>query len=116
MGKELDKHRVLCERYCTYYKPGKSEEQFCGGYIVVERIRKKNGHLSFDEKKISPAGPADSGLLVQNVCSLCDFRADGCDFFLDRQSTPCGGFQFLAQALSQGSISTEDLSGRPEHH
>ncbi len=99
---------MLCLPFCSYYKPGKKEELACRGYVVVERIVASGRSLplrgpgrDFDRAK------AES--LVQRMCPACDFQEDGCDFMLDRNAPPCGGFVLLVRLLESGSITIEDI-------
>lgn len=100
---------ALCINFCAYYKPGKNEELACRGYLIAERLVRQGRRISF-ERNGSGCDPASRELVVNRLCSACDFREDGCDFMEDRNSVPCGGFQFLAQLLAQGAISIEDLA------
>jgi hypothetical protein len=98
----------LCSRFCTYYKPGKNEAFACRGYVVTERLVRRRRGMTF-ERAGAGCDPAGIELLTARLCTSCDFRDDGCDFIIDRTSLPCGGFQFLSQALAQGEITAEDL-------
>ncbi len=98
----------LCMQFCTYYKPGKKEELACRGYTVVERLMQSG--------KAVPANGADKGFdheraepLVSVLCRACDFHIDGCDFMLDREAAPCGGFVLLARLLEDGIIAIGDI-------
>lgn len=52
---------------------------------------------------------AQAESLVQRMCTNCDFRKDGCDFMMDRQAPPCGGFVLLAQLIEAGIVTIDDL-------
>jgi hypothetical protein len=100
--------QALCFPHCIYYKPGKNEEYLCRGAVVVERLLQAG-------KPIETGRPAEilatvtDALLVDLLCTVCDFHEQDCDFMQDRTATPCGGFLLLGQLLSSGVITTEDI-------
>ncbi len=100
--------RTVCLQFCIYYKPGKNEELVCRGYQVVERLMRE-GKQVIVERSGSGHGPAENELVVQRLCGTCDFREDGCDFIVDRNAPPCGGFLLLAQLISQGIVAAGDI-------
>jgi len=108
MKKNFPLNKTLCLNFCTYYKPGKNEELACRGYEVVERLMQRGKALAF-EGSGTEFDRARAESLVQRMCANCDFRKDGCDFMMDRQAPPCGGFVLLAQLIEAGIITIDDL-------
>jgi hypothetical protein len=100
--------KTLCLNFCTYYRPGKNEELACRGYEVVARLVRQGRSLDFavSDRKFD-RGRAES--LVERICVRCNFQKDGCDFMLDREAPPCGGFLLLARLLEAGTITLEDI-------
>ncbi len=103
------RNKTLCLNFCSYYKPGKNEELACRGYEIVQRLVQRGkllelagGGREFDRAR------AES--LVQQMCVRCNFQPDGCDFMLDRNAPPCGGFILLATLLESDAITMEDIS------
>ena len=98
----------LCANFCAYFKPGKTEDLACRGYTLVERLLLA-GRVRAFEKTNRAIKSETRESIVQNLCTACDFQIDGCDFMLDRQARPCGGFAFLAQLIEVGSLTIDDL-------
>ncbi|MCS7215385.1 MAG: hypothetical protein NZ826_04440 [Thermodesulfovibrio sp.] len=84
---------LICANFCNYYKPGKDREK-CGGYFYIKQF----------------ITPAELGDLIEVfklksyeasyrncsfVCEKCDFRVDGCDFFVNKSPNPCGGYLLI---------------------
>jgi hypothetical protein len=67
------------------------------GTTIVFQLRTQTPDLSRNE------------LLVQKMCTTCDFSERDCDFMQDRTAPPCGGFVLLAQLLDSGSLLIEDI-------
>ena len=109
MKKIASGNRTLCLNFCSYYKPGKNEELACRGYHVVERMIREGKSIDL-ATTVRKFDRARAEALVRRVCVLCDFQKDGCDFMLDRQAPPCGGFILLARLLESGDIIIEDIS------
>jgi hypothetical protein len=114
MKEQSSKNKTLCRHFCAYFKPGKNEELACRGYEVVERLIDRGvipvppeGERIFDR--------ARAELLVENLCIHCDFREDGCDFMLDRNAPPCGGFIVLARLIESGTLSVGDIDEQRPH-
>ena len=100
--------KTVCLNFCTYYKPGKNEELACRGYTVIERLCGEGRLISLEKSELQ-CDPGDPGLIVQKLCSACDFLKDGCDFVNDRNAPPCGGFLFLSQLVASDVITIDDI-------
>jgi hypothetical protein len=108
MKEDQSLEQALCLAYCFYYKPGKNEELACRGRIVVERLL-RNGRMIVFDKSDKRIDSATAEMLVQKMCMACDFHERDCDYMQDRAAPPCGGFILLAQLLSEGELSIEDI-------
>lgn len=104
----MDLRESVCAGLCAYFKPEKKEETGCGG---LHWLKKHPGLLS----QVSGLAPlADDPLFgihsedprLLTVCSLCEYRIDGCDFrdpSVPRdQCSPCGGLRAVAGLLAGG--------------
>jgi hypothetical protein len=100
--------RTLCSQYCTYYKPDKDEALACRGYTVVERCLREGKNLVLDGHRPKLA-PATAELIVNKMCTACDFYEHDCDFMQNRTASPCGGFVLLSKLLESGVITIEDI-------
>lgn len=100
--------RTLCSQYCTYYKPDKNEALACRSYTVVERCLREGKNLVLDGHRREFA-PATAELIVNKMCTACDFYEHDCDFMQNRAARPCGGFVLLSQLLESGGITIEDI-------
>ncbi len=100
--------KTVCLQFCSYYKPGKNEELSCGGYERINRLVTDGGLID-----VRVTGSAcDAGereQIVAAVCPACGFREDGCDFMLDRDAPPCGGFRMLSQLIADGVLRIGEL-------
>jgi len=100
--------KMLCLKYCSYYKPGKSEELACGGYHVVERLMQA-GRIRNPETSGGSVKAEIVSDLVRALCNACPFHEHDCDFFQDRASRPCGGFVLLSQLLAGEGITIDEI-------
>ncbi len=108
----------LCGNICSYFKPWKDEEIACEGFLVVERLVREGKSLPFEQFGL-PTDAAMQERLSRNLCSVCAFNEDGCDFIARRRDPsgandgksplPCGGFLFLAYLLERHVI---EIDGR----
>ncbi|GAB5045662.1 hypothetical protein [Thermodesulfovibrio sp. TK110] len=88
---------LICKKFCNYYKPGK-EIELCGGYFYLKQYITSHEldeiieifHLN------NEAVPVQS---LSFICDKCDFREDGCDFFVNKSQTPCGGYLIISRLL-----------------
>jgi len=102
----LDK--TVCLQFCSYYKPGKKEELSCGGYNVIGRFLQEGRRLPV-EVSGSCCSAEDRERIIRAICSTCSFREDGCDFIVDRNAPPCGGFRMISQLIADGMLRIEEL-------
>jgi len=100
--------QTLCLQYCAYYKPDKNEALACRGYVVVERCLREGKSLVLDGHRREFV-PATAELIVNKMCTACDFYEHDCDFMQDRAAWPCGGLVLLSQLLEAGVITIEDI-------
>lgn len=89
---------IICERYCNYYKPGK-ENEVCNSYFYLKY------HITPSElnnliKIIHPHNDEISKRNVDFICQECDFRKDGCDFFIEKSPNPCGGYLIISKLFN----------------
>lgn len=100
--------RLICPRFCRYYKPDKEEDPGCGGLEYLKRRPELAGRI---EELEPPSGeplfglsPDDPRLL--EVCGMCAFLVDGCDFrdplVSNEDCEPCGGLKVVAGLLASG--------------
>jgi len=108
MEKEMALDKRLCLHFCPYYKPTKSEELACLGFLVVERLIKEGKEITFKTSgKILNHTTEEA--LVQNMCTSCSFYEGDCDFIQNRDSPPCGGFTLLGHLLEVNVITIANI-------
>lgn len=88
---------IICKKFCNYYKP-KEEFQFCEGYAFLKR-NLTHSELRDLIKIFNISENSISHIRDLSFCNPCDFRIDGCDFFLNQSDTPCGGFLIINRIL-----------------
>ena len=100
MNNELRKN--VCERFCSYYKPGRSGESACLGFLVIKDLAGKNSRI-----EIPPPGTGQPEAAAdREMCEYCGYRAGDCDFAAGiTGAPPCGGF-ILIELLLQKRILT----------
>lgn len=111
MPKDAPKDTALCRRFCPYYKPGRNEELFCRGFLVVQGLLRKGKAISL-ERPERPASPGISELRVlrERVCGACGFREQDCDYSATDGAAPaCGGFVLLSHLLGAGELGADDI-------
>ena len=108
MGTKPDLKQLVCERLCSYYKPGKNEDLACRGYSVLERLVQQGIQLT-GNKVEQPGSRVGDELLVRTLCLACPFHAHDCDFMENKALPPCGGFLLLSQLLAAKGISIDDV-------
>ena len=109
-----DADTTLCRTFCTYYKPGKTDDLACQGFMVVQGLIAGGrtlpavapGELAIPDKRAA-AG------LQERVCGACSFREQDCDYIATGGTAPsCGGFLVLKHLLGTGEITLKDI-GKP---
>jgi hypothetical protein len=98
----------LCGRFCVYYKPSKSEELACMGFLVVDRMIRKGKTISFEKSDVL-VGPDTAAALARVLCGRCPFSRDDCDFAAHKEASPCGGYLLVGQLLESQMASLDDL-------
>jgi hypothetical protein len=95
--------------FCPYYKPAKSDQLACMGFIVVERFIKQRREVPF-EKSYKLLDKATEEKLVHNMCIACPFYENDCDFIQQKEnSMPCGGFTLLGHLLEAHIITIDNI-------
>lgn len=106
---EIDLTKLLCLNFCAYYKPSKSNELACLGYLVVEHLLKKGKKILF-EKSDRILSQKTNDKLIKGMCISCPFHEKDCDFILHEGNlAPCGGFILLGQLLESELITIDDI-------
>jgi len=112
----------LCKAYCQYYKTSKEEDLACMGFIIVERLIER-GLLppslacpapSAETDEIWMPGYETTVILISQICTVCPFSENDCDFIdVHRRGAshtqqvsamPCGGFLFLGRSIESKVI------------
>ncbi len=86
---------LICKDFCNYYKPGK-EMEICGGYFYLKKFITPTELTSL----IKIFNLKDEEVIEKNssfLCENCDFRRDGCDFFVSKSNIPCGGYVIISR-------------------
>lgn len=82
---------LICQGFCSFYKPGK-EELTCETYNFLVRnlteVELKRAIQGIDKT----ADFSCDDYIREAVCSRCDFLKEDCDFRGGRISPPCGGY------------------------
>lgn len=110
----------VCAGYCSFYKPGKTDETACNGFTVVGRLIGQNRDAVCGGEKVGPDSLTEHALF-QAVCTPCPFFESDCDFaswkrgespgVTRRDVNPCGGLLFLACAVARGSMDIQAVYG-----
>ncbi|MBE0427450.1 MAG: hypothetical protein IBX72_12510 [Nitrospirae bacterium] len=106
---EVDLEKELCLRFCSYYKPPKDNILACMGYTVIKKLLQKGNRIPFrkTERKISFD---TEKLLIENMCIVCPFYKEDCDFIQRKEeSLPCGGFILLCHLLEENFITIDNI-------
>jgi len=93
---------LICKKFCNYYKPNK-ETELCGGYFYLQKyitFRELEGIIKIfhlNNEKLANHG-------LSFICDKCDFREDGCDFFINKSEVPCGGYLIISRLFDYLNI------------
>ena len=88
---------TICRKACSFYKPGR-EALRCGGYTFLTRHFTENELDGIDIPQ-SAHSPLTGYVhfrhaeIEAQLCGICDFRDDGCDFAENCSGPPCGGYR-----------------------
>lgn len=102
-------NKKLCEKFCSYYKPSKDNELACKGFTIIEKLIKDGREISFNKsgKKLNDS---TGKKLIGNMCVVCSFREDGCDFAAGKKdAAPCGGFILVGYLFDEKIIGIDDI-------
>lgn len=102
--------KLLCGRWCPYYKPGKNEELACRGYDVVQHLQSSRS-IRIDVP-VFAAQPDQTivAALRHRMCGGCSFSREDCDFILTGgAAAPCGGFRLLVRLIEMNRLSIDDV-------
>lgn len=109
MKKQKD-DATVCERFCSWYRPGKNEAFECQGAVVLRRLRE--GGRRFDPGRHRLPGPRPGAMsaLDETVCRVCGFAPADCDHAGGAGGAlPCGGFILLSHLLEEGEITLDEI-------
>ena len=104
----VDTRERLCRTFCKYYKPLKKEELVCRGFLVVERLLREGKKIPFRVFKGKMTASVQE-TLERNLCILCPFHEDDCDFVRHKESPPCGGLLLLGHLLEIKAVSVDNI-------
>jgi radical SAM protein with 4Fe4S-binding SPASM domain len=130
---------IVCQKFCSYYRPEKDEAEKCLAYEVLaawsawepklvqalvrdiatgtphpdplpSRGKGNRGEGVFGKGDEAPG--KEIGAVVGTICTQCAFRSHGCDFAVESEKgvSPCGGFQALVRLLEDEGITGEELT------
>jgi hypothetical protein len=107
--KVIDLDKMICIRFCPYYKPGKNEGLACLGFTIIERLIEQGINIPFENFHHEPDSTTEERL-IQTICIVCPFSQNDCDFFTRKKDVrPCGGFKLLGYLIENHSISLKDI-------
>jgi len=112
MGKNQTLVQKLCVPYCRYYKSDRNEGLLCRGAILIERCIQEGRSVAPEQSGAQGVQPdhAARELLVNKMCSACDFHEHDCDFMEDSNAPACGGFVLLLKLITSGQIVMGDIT------
>jgi len=108
MKKDPALTNMLCRKKCRYYRHDKSEDLACQGYLVAGWLIEAGKLPDIYEINATRYRIKEDDL-VRKMCENCSFHESDCDFMIDRNLPPCGGFSLLAQFLGEGQLTIEDI-------
>jgi hypothetical protein len=104
MNNELREN--VCERLCSYYKPGRSGESACLGFCIIQDLSGKDSRI---EIPLPGTGKPDAAA-DRELCGYCDYRAGDCDFAEGiTGAPPCGGFIVVGLLLQKGIVTAAEV-------
>lgn len=89
---------LICRKFCSYYKAGK-ESELCGGYFYLKKFLTPSELSSIIEIFHLDLKETLTQESLSFICSICDFREEGCDFFINRSDLPCGGYLIINRII-----------------
>lgn len=89
---------LICKKFCNYYKSNK-ESELCGGYFYLQKFLTPS-----ELDSIIEVFHLDSRETLNQelsfICSICDFKEEGCDFFINKTNSPCGGYVIISRLIN----------------
>lgn len=97
--------KLICKKYCSYYKENKENENGC--YPVI--ISQKFPFFYFPQENFQFVNNFFNEL-KSIFCPKCDYKKNDCDFQLsENPGPPCGGYIYFQHILSKGLITIDDI-------
>lgn len=87
---EEEYRNIICKRFCSYYKEGK-EKLSCGAFELLKIS------LTPKELRVLIEDRDSANILIEpeDICQVCDFRFNDCDFYAGLSDRPCGGYNLM---------------------
>ena len=99
----------LCRQLCPHYKPSKTEELACRGFIVVEEFIKTGKKITFNRSN-SMLHTGTEKILRKHLCLSCSFYESDCDFAQHEEGAlPCGGFSLLGELIEKHNLTIDNM-------
>jgi hypothetical protein len=108
----MDLRQEICAAYCSYYKPGKEQEETCRGFAVLQRHPPLWKHLPriLQTHHAEGWGSEIHDALAGLICASCPFHENDCDFVQHVEgAVPCGGFIVLGLLLESGDSTIDNI-------
>ncbi len=93
---------LICKDFCEFYKEGK-DELHCMTYVYLKKMFSQDLLNKLIDNKSIPDFSLDNEI-NEEICKMCEFLEDGCDFREGLSSPPCGGYTIIEEFLKQGVI------------
>lgn len=105
----INLRKRLCRQLCPHYKPSKTEELTCRGFLVVEGFIKAGKEIPFNiSNRMLHVGTEK--ILRQHLCLSCSFYESNCDFAQHGEGAfPCGGFSLLGELLETRNLTIDNM-------
>jgi hypothetical protein len=94
--------KLVCEKFCKFYKPGRKEDLKCGALALLSRNLTR-GELGHASRGTGPHDLSRDSEVRALACQRCEFLVDGCDFRDGLPSPPCGGYSVVESLLKRHS-------------
>jgi len=105
---------LVCRPHCRFFREGEKEELSCKGYDFLV-LKLKDGEAAGIAKEMTDSSPPErfehDRRIEAVLCSVCDFRAEDCDFMGEDEvedPVPCGGYVLIKKLLEKGCGQAED--------
>ncbi|GAB4432162.1 MAG: hypothetical protein OHK0040_02000 [bacterium] len=94
--------RLICRKFCTYYREEKEDLGHC--FPIKVFVANKGQFL--ETTKIVTI----SSKLEDLFCSNCEFYPNDCDYSIDKEAEPCGGYKYYLTLLEEGTLNIDELA------